>query len=103
MVIDAFRGVAVHAKLAGGRHLLAIDVLPRRQWMAAGWAGALNAEQVVILSGQLALAPARFDDRLGDGDRRRDSVLSLRRRRPVRDPGNEGLLRVLAGWWGGRR
>ena len=36
--------------------------------MTAGRAGALDAEQVVILSGQLAFAQARFDDRPGDGE-----------------------------------
>jgi hypothetical protein len=96
VVIDALGCVVVDAKLARGRHLLAVDVLRRRQRMAAGGTGALDAEQVVILSGQLAFAPARFDDRLGDGDRRRDSILSLSRDRPVCELGDEGPLRVPA-------
>ena len=92
MIVDAFRGVVVDAERAAGRHQLPVLVLLRRQRIAAGRARALDAEQVVVLGRQRALAPARLVDRLGDRHRCGDTVLALRGDGSGRDLANERLL-----------
>jgi hypothetical protein len=68
-------------------------VLRGGQVGGASGPGALDAEQVVVLAGQAALAPARFIDGLGDGHRGRHTVPALRRNSAWGDRRNERLLR----------
>ena len=105
VIVDAFRGAVVDAERAGGRHQLAVLVLLRRQRIAARWARALDAEQVVVLGRQRALSPARLVDGLGDRDRCRDTVLALRGHGSGRHLANERLLAagVMHRRRGGRR
>ena len=77
MVVDALGHVVVHAEGRRGADRLAVHVFLGGQRHAARGAGALDAEQVVIPGGQLALAPPRLVDGLGDGDRGRDPVPAL--------------------------
>jgi hypothetical protein len=68
-------------------------VLRGGQVGGASGPGALDAEQVVVLAGQAALAPARFIDGLGDGHCGRHTIPALRRNSAWGDRRNERLLR----------
>ena len=94
MIVDALGDIVVHAEQGDAGHPLAILVLSCRPWVAARGARAFDAEQVVIFGGQLALAPARFLDGLGDRHRRGDAVPALRGNRSRCDFTDERLL----GW-----
>ena len=87
------------------RHPLSILELLRGQRNRARRAGPLDAEHVVVLGGQAALAPGRFIDRLSDGDGGRDAVGVLGRDRARCDLVDERLLGGGAGRGrrGGRR
>src|SRR5262249_34398407 len=90
---NALREVVVDGEDRGAvHHLAALEILSR-QHVAAGRAGSLDPEQVVISGGQAALAPARLLDGLGDRDRGRHAVLALRGRRPRQQHVDELLLR----------
>src|SRR5262249_38311294 len=56
--LDALRGVVIDPERRRGGDETAAGELLGRQEIAARWAGPLDAEQVVILAGQEALAPA---------------------------------------------
>ena len=92
VVVDALRGVVVDAEGRRGTHRLPVHVLLGGHRNAAGWAGALDAEQVVVLGGQLALPPARLVNGLGDGDRSGYPVTVLGGYRARRDLADERLL-----------
>ena len=92
MVRDALRDVVVHPERGGAGNPDAVLVLLRRLHVAAGRAGSLDSEQVVVRRGEPALPPARFVDGLGDGDRGRDAVPLLGRDRSWRHHGDERLL-----------
>ncbi len=103
MRLDALRDVVVHPERSGGVDQLPADELLSRLEIAACWAAALDAEQVVILCGQDALAPARLVDSLRDRDRRRDAVPTLGRHRTGRDLLDEcALCRGARHSWRGR-
>jgi hypothetical protein len=82
VIVNALREVVVNPEDRGAVDHLAVLEFLRRQHVAAGRAGSLDAEQVVIPGGQAALAPARLLDSLGDRDRGRHAVLALRGHRP---------------------
>ena len=92
VVVDALGQIVVHAEGRRGADRLAVHVLLGGQRHAACRAGALDAEQVVVPGGQLALAPPRLVDSLGDRDRSRDPVAVLRLDGPRGDRADEGLL-----------
>ena len=93
VVVDALGHVVINAEGRRGANRLAVHVFLGRQRHAARGAGALDAEQVVIAGGQLALAPPRLVDGLGDGDRGRDPVPALSLEGPRGHRADECLLR----------
>ncbi len=99
MVVDALGHVVVHAEGRRGADRLAVHVLLGGQRHAARGAGALDAEQVVVPGGQLALAPARLVDSLRDRDRGRDPVAVLGLDGPGGHCADERLLRPGLGDW----
>jgi hypothetical protein len=95
--VDALRDVVIDAERRRDVHELAVDVLLRRLLVAAGRAGALDPEQVVVVARQDALAPAGLVDRLGDGHRSGHAVLELGLHGTTGDLADEGLLGRGAG------
>src|SRR6202012_3111878 len=88
----ALGDVVVHAETAALGDPPPVDVLARRHRAAPGRTRALDPEEVVILGGQLTLAPPGLVDRLRDRDGRRHAVLALCRHGPRCDLVDEGLL-----------
>ena len=101
VVIDALGEVVVHPERRRRGDPLAVLVFLRRQRVAARRAGALHAEQVVILAGQQAVAPVRLLDGLGDGHRRGHPVAALRGDRAGGHRVDERLLRRAVSAGGG--
>jgi hypothetical protein len=97
VIVDALGNVVIDAERRRGAHRLPVHVLLGRQRHASRWAGALDAEQVVVLGGQLALPPPGLVDGLGDRDGGGNPVTVLRRDGPGRDCVDERLLRAAFG------
>jgi hypothetical protein len=92
VVVDALADVVVDAERAVHRDPLPVLEFLGGHHIAARGAAAFDAEQIVILAGQCALAPAGLVDRLSDGHRRRNAEPALGRDRPPRDLIDERLL-----------
>jgi hypothetical protein len=92
VVFDALGGVVVDPEGRGGTDRLPVHVLLGGHRHAACGAGALDAEQVVLPGGQLALPPPRLVNGLGDRDRRGNPVAVLGGYRAGRDLADERLL-----------
>ena len=103
VVGDALGDVVVDAELGVDRDPLAVLELLRRQRDAARGTAALDAEQVVVIRGELAGSPPGLVDGLRDRDRRRHAETLLGRERTRCDLIDERLLRFRARRRGGGR
>jgi hypothetical protein len=93
VVVDALGDVVVDAETGYLANCTPVLVLGGGQVRGACRTGALDAEQVVVLAGQTARAPARLVDGLGDRYRCGHAVPALRRYRAWRDGRDKRLLR----------
>ena len=93
VVIDALGEAVVNAEASHLAYRMPVLVLGGGQVGGASGPGALDAEQIVVVAGQAALAPARLINGLRDGHRGGHAVPALGGHRARRNRRNERLLR----------
>ena len=77
VVLDRFRPAAVYPEVRLDGDPLAVVVLTGHQADRVFRVISLHAVQIVVDSGQFALSPIRFKDRLSDADAGVDTVIRL--------------------------